>query len=212
MTERAATQIPWLDAGPRAQVKPERAAVGGGGYAGPPGRRRLVRAVPVRRRLRAREAGGAAPRLPRPGHRSPQPRRRRAERGGRRRDGSRHPRARFRPRHAGRLPRVRRCRRARPDRRRPEPRALPRRCQGQRAVGVRGRLGGHGLDVGRGSHRRRGARVRRGGQGRPPARPQDVRRDRLDPARREGRLAQRLASRRPCCSSRRDDSARARDG
>ena len=50
-------------------------AVRGGRYARPPGRRRVVRAVPLRGRLRAREARLAAPRLPRPGHRSAQSRR-----------------------------------------------------------------------------------------------------------------------------------------
>ena len=45
------------------------------GHARPPGRRRLVRAVPLRRRVRARGRRSAAARLPRPGHRSAQPRR-----------------------------------------------------------------------------------------------------------------------------------------
>ena len=51
-TERAAAQIPWLDSGPKPHVKPERALTEAAGTR-PSGRRRLVRAVPVCRRLRA---------------------------------------------------------------------------------------------------------------------------------------------------------------
>src|SRR5215211_6556066 len=54
--------------------------------AGAPGRRRVDRAVPVRRGARARRQGPAAARLPRPGHRPAQPRRGHSLGRGRRRD------------------------------------------------------------------------------------------------------------------------------
>ena len=76
-TERALRAEPWLREaeGLRVHVKPERELTRGGRHARPPGRGRAGRAVPVRRRVRARRARAAAARLPRPGHRPAQPRR-----------------------------------------------------------------------------------------------------------------------------------------
>ena len=72
-----------------------------------------------------------------------------------------------------------------------EPGALPRRGEGAGALGARRRRRGRHADVGRRPRRRRRARLRRGGQGAAAARPPDLRRARLDPAARRGRVAER---------------------
>ena len=123
--------------GPRLQVKPERELTEAAGTRDHQGVAGVVRAVPLRRRLRARGGGAAAARVPRPGHRPAQPRRGLPQRRGRGRDRRRRARARLRARDAGRLPRVGRRRRAPAGRRRHEPRALPERGEGRRPVGLR---------------------------------------------------------------------------
>ena len=153
-TERAVKAEAWLreTTQPRVQVKLDKDISRGRRHARPPGRARLVRAVQVRGRLRARRDRAAAARVPRPGQRPAQPRRRHA--------GAR--RARARPgvvvpshgsalRDGGGLPRVRGRGRASAGRRRHEPRALPRGDQAERRP-----LG-----------RRRGRRERRRRCGRP---------------------------------------------
>ena len=82
-TERACAAESWLRGGATRAGEARSGHRGGGGNARPSGGARLVRAVPLRRRLRARGGGSATPRLPRPGHRSPQPRCRLPDRGGR---------------------------------------------------------------------------------------------------------------------------------
>ena len=106
-------------------------------HARPPGHRRPLRALPVRRRVRAGASAAAAARLPRRRDRSAQPRRRLPERGGGRSDRPRAARTPLRACHAGRLPRLRGRRRASAGRRRPEPRPLRRGREGPRALGVR---------------------------------------------------------------------------
>ena len=87
VTERAATQIPWLDAGPRPQVKPERLLSEEAGTRDHQGvvawcePYRYADAYELARR------GVAAPRLPGPGHGPAQPRRGGAERRRSRGDG-----------------------------------------------------------------------------------------------------------------------------
>ena len=175
-TERAVAAEPWLrERGSRAcgrRPRPERAA----GHARPPGRGRPVRAVPLRRRLRARRRPSgrcspcstgsptratSAPSAAAPRARAPPASScpRTARRSSRRRS-----------------PRVGRGDRAPADRRRHEPRPLPRGGEGRRPLGLRrGRRGRDG-DVGRRPHRRRRARLRRRGQGAAPARPPQLRR------------------------------------
>ena len=58
----------------RLRTEPERVLTDAVAHARPPGRDRLLRAVPLRRRLRAGRRAEAADRLPRPGHRPAQPR------------------------------------------------------------------------------------------------------------------------------------------
>ena len=127
-TERALGAEPWLqeNGGPRVQVEARARAERGGRHPRPPGRRRARRAVPVRGRLRARAGAEPAPRLPRPRDRSAQPRRGRAQRRRSGRDRDRRARARLGDGDAGGLPLLGRRGRARADRGRPEPRALPR--------------------------------------------------------------------------------------
>ena len=72
--------------------------LGGGRHPRPPGRARVVRAVQVRRRLRARRDRPTAARLPRPGERPAEPRRGLPKRRGRGRDRRRRPVARLRAR------------------------------------------------------------------------------------------------------------------
>ena len=72
----------------------------------------LVRAVPLRGRVRARRGRAPAARLPRPGHGSAQPRRRHPQRRGSGRDGRRRAGARLGPRDGRGLPRLRGRRRA----------------------------------------------------------------------------------------------------
>ena len=190
-TERAAAQIPWLDSGPRAAGEARAAAERSRRDARPSRRRRLVRAVSLRRCLRARQGRAAPPRLPRPGHGPAQ------SRGGgpqRRRCGSdrgRPPGARIRSRDAGGLPGFSGRGRAPSRCGRPEPRALSRRDQRCGPVGVRGRLGGIALDVGRRSRRGRRARAGRGRKRRSPARPPHLRRGRLHSPRRQRGFAER---------------------
>ena len=124
--------LDWLGEGAAPAGAARARADRGRGLARPPGDRRVVRAVSLRRRLGARGGGAPAALLPRPGHRPPQPRCGRAERGRGGRDGRRPPRARRGRRHAGRLPRVRGGRRAPSGRRRPQPRPVPRRGEGDR--------------------------------------------------------------------------------
>ena len=129
--------------GDRARLCDARLAVGGPPRADPPRAgarrqparptirgRRLVRALPLRRRLGPLPRADSHAHLPRPGHRSSQPRRRRAR--GRRRRGERggRPRARFGARHAGGVPGVGGRRRASPGRRGAEPRPLRLRGEG----------------------------------------------------------------------------------
>ena len=108
-TERAVAAEPWLGDGPRVHVKPDREIERGRRDARPPGRARLVRALPLRRRATSSRRRAPAARLPRPGHRPPQPRRRAPERRGSRRDRCRRAGPRLRPCHAGGLPRLRRA-------------------------------------------------------------------------------------------------------
>ena len=123
---------PWLDSGADApQVEARADLTELAGTRDHQGVVALVRALQLRRRVRARAAAAAAARLPRPGHRSAQPRGRRAERRGGGSDRRRPACPPLCPRDAGRLPRVRRCRRASAGRRRPEPRAVPRGREGQ---------------------------------------------------------------------------------
>ena len=137
-TERAVASEPWLRGG---SAPPDQAGSGdrrGRRHARPPGCARLDRAVPLRRRLRARGRRAAAPRLPRPGHRSAQPRRGDPQRRGRRRDRRRRARARLGDGDRRGRPRVGRRGRAPAGRRRPEPRALPERDQARRPLDLRG--------------------------------------------------------------------------
>ena len=92
---------------------------------------------------------------------------------------------------AGRLPVVGGDRRAPAGGGRAEPRPLPGGDQAGRPLVVRRDGGRAADDVAGRPHRRRRARLRRRGQGRPAARPQDVRRRDLDSARTGGRVAER---------------------
>ena len=103
----AVAGLEWLRRRPTSAGAQGARAHRGGRHLRSPGRRRLVRAVPVRGRLGARCGGAAADLLPRPGDGPAEPRRRRPERGGRRRDGRRRPRARRERCDAGRVPGIR---------------------------------------------------------------------------------------------------------
>ena len=127
-------------AGRRASApSPPRARADRGGRLGrPSGRGRVVRAIPLCGRVGSRLGRHAPSLLSRPGHRSSEPRRRRAQRGGSRRDGRRASGPRGGGRHPGRLPCVRGRRRTPPGRGRPESRPVSRRGEGRPALGVRG--------------------------------------------------------------------------
>ena len=157
----------------------------------PPGRARVLRAVPVRGRLRAGGRAEPAARLPRPRDRSAQPRRRLPGRrggGGNRRD---RPGARVGPRDAGGLPGLGGGGRARPARRRAEPRPLSGGREGRGPLGLRRYGRRWEADVGDRPHRRRGLRLRRRGSRPAASRPTHVRRARLDPACGQRRIAER---------------------
>ena len=166
--------------GPASAGQARAAALRGGGHARPPGRRRLVRAVPLRRRLRARR-GPSAPLLvcldqvTDPHNLGAVVRSAEAV-GATGVVVPAHGSARVTPRG---LPRIGRGGRASAGGRRPEPRSLPRGRQAARPVGVRRRRRGDGRDVGRRPHGRRRARARRRGQGGAASRPPHVRRDRI---------------------------------
>ena len=156
--ERAVKSEPWLRE-TRAAARPGQAgarALGGGGDARPPGRRRLVRALPLRRRVRARGRRGAAARLPRPGQRPAQPRRGHPLRRRRGRDRRRRPGARLGARDRRRLPRLGGRGRAPAGRRRHEPGALSDGDQARRPLDRRrGRRDGDADVAGRPRGRRR---------------------------------------------------------
>ena len=194
--ERAAATLEWLSEGPKPRVRRERELTEAAGIARPPGRRRMVRAVSLCRRVGAGVGRAPAPLLPRPGDRPPKPRRRRQERRRCGRDRCRAARPRRGRRHAGRVPRVGRGGRAPAGRRRPEPGPLPRRGEGRPALGVRRERRRRFPTLGSRPHGRRCPGLRRGGEGREASREAYVRRDALDPARCRSRVAQRQRRRR----------------
>ena len=156
VSERAGEHEPWLSepGAPRDPGQARARALAGGADARAPGRRRLGRALPLRRRLRAGASRRAAARLSRPGHQPAQPRRRRPRGRGRRRDRPGRSGARLGAGHRGGLPRLGRGGRADPDRGRHQPRPLPRGDQARRPLDLR---------------RRRNARKRRTGRPISPA-------------------------------------------
>ena len=178
-------------AAPRVQVEARAGAHRRGRDARPPGRARVVRAVPLRRRVRARR------------RRSPllvcldqvtDPRNlgavvRSAEGAGA--TGVVAPGAQLRARDAGGLPRLGRRGRAPPGRGRHEPRALPRGDQGRATSGSAAAAGDAETPIGRPTSRR-ASRSSSAPRGRGCARScGGVRRGRLDPAARPGRVAER---------------------
>ncbi len=179
--------------GPRPQVKPERAAQRGSRHARPPGRRRVVRAIPVRGRVRARS--GTTRRFSSASTRSPTRTTSARSCGARRGSGATgvvipaHGSVRVTPAvcraSAGAVEHV-------PIAVVPNLARYLGDVKATEPVGLRGGLRGLALDVGRRPHGRRRARARSRGEGRATARPPHVRRDRVDPARRQGRLAERL--------------------
>ena len=146
----------------------------------------------VRRRLRAGRRRAAAARRARPRHRPAQPRRRLPVGRGRRCDGHRRPGARLGRRHAGGRALVGRRDRAPADRGRHEPRALPRGGEGPASSGCTARPASGGTSMWDADLAGGVALVlRRRGEGPAPARPAQLRRARLDPAARRGRVAER---------------------
>ena len=174
VSERAAASLDWLGEGPRPQIVKERDLTEAAGEPRSSGRRRLGEPVSLRRSVGARRGRDAAPRVPRPGDRPAESRRR--DPLGRRRGRHRRDRAgpRRRPGDAGRVPLVGRNRRAPAGRRRPEPGPLPRRDQARRPLVVRRDGGCAADDVAGRPHRRRRPRLRRRGKGCASPRPQDL--------------------------------------
>ena len=139
-TERASSQSPWLDAGPRPQVKPERELSEAAGTRDHQGVVAWCEPYPVRGRVGARRGGGrrcssASTRSPTRATSAPC-----AERRGCGRDRRRRSRARLGTRHGCGLPGVGRGGRARSDGGRAESRALPRGREARRSLGLRRRI------------------------------------------------------------------------
>ena len=138
-SERAVATLGWLEDGPRPRTQARARADRGRWVSRSSGRRRVVRAVPVRGRVGARRRRAAPPLLPRPGDRPAESRRRDPERGRRRRNRRRAAGSRGRRDHPGRLASIGRSGGAHARRRGAQPCPLSRRREGRPAVGVRRR-------------------------------------------------------------------------